>query len=414
MGMMIQHSCAILATVIIAFVRSAALAGVILSTIPVAIIVQGISQTLGSKFYQRQSLLTSTASTTIDRALTAISTVKVFNAQTLESARTDFQLDLVRLASNKLTTIWSLAIGFANFTTFSMFVQGFWYGAKLVREGKITSGDVLSVFWACLIAASTLNSFMQCAVAFTKGKSSMVELMKLINPAPFASGPTASTNPDTDANRMSLQPIAKSAKSNKGYLKQTVLRKIRPATCDGEFTLTDITFAYPSRPSVPVLSNVTIFLPARETTFIVGGSGSGKSTLAQLLLRLYDPQQGSMELDGQSMAHLDIEWVRGEVGCVSQQVVMFDGTVHDNVALGVAGGRAGRHPRDVTREQVIDACRVALLHDFVRDLPDGYDTRLGNGGASLSGGQKQRLAIARAYMRDPTVLILGEYLWCLL
>lgn len=408
MGMMIQHSCTILATVVIAFVRSPALAGVILSTIPVAIVVQGVSQQFGSAFYQRQSVQAATASTTIDRALTAISTVKVFNAQTLETARTDFQLDLLRQASNKLTTVWAIAIGFANFTTFSMFVQGFWFGAKLVREGKITSGDVLAVFWACLIAASTLNQFMQCAVAFTKGKSSMVELMKLINPPPTS----GSSDADTDANRTSLQPIAKTPKSSlfphsKGYLKQTVLRKIRPTSCEGEFTFTNITFAYPSRPTVPVLSNVTLYLPARETTFIVGGSGSGKSTLAQLLLRLYEPQQGSMEMDGQSMSHLDIEWVRGEVGCVSQQVVMFDGSVHDNVALGVAGGRAGRHPRDVTREQVIAACRVALLHDFVRELPDGYETRLGNGGASLSGGQKQRLAIARAYMRDPTVLILG-------
>ncbi|KIM24333.1 hypothetical protein M408DRAFT_27162 [Serendipita vermifera MAFF 305830] len=411
MGMMLQHGCTILATIILAFIRSPALAGVILSTIPVAVVVQGVAQTFGSTFYQRQSREVDSTSTTIDRTLTAISTVKAFNAQSLESARTNFKLELVRLASNKLTMIWSIAIGFANFVTFSMFVQGFWFGAKLVREGKISSGDVLAVFWACLIAASTLNSFMACAVAFTKGKSSMVTLMTLIHsPLPSSSAPT---DGDEDGARMSLQPIRTPNKATffpagKGYIKQTPLRKIRPATCNGEFTLTNITFAYPSRPTVPVLSNVTIFLPSSEMTFIVGGSGSGKSTLAQLLLRLYDPQQGTMELDGQSMAHLDVEWVRGEVGCVSQQVVMFDGSVHDNVALGVAGGRAGRHPRDVTREQVIAACRVALLHDFVRELPDGYDTRLGNGGASLSGGQKQRLAIARAYMRDPTVLILDE------
>jgi ATP-binding cassette subfamily B (MDR/TAP) protein 1 len=325
-----------------------------------------------------------------------------------------------------------MSSGFSNFTTFSMFVQGFWFGAKLVREGKITPGDVLAVFWACLIAASTMQNLTIAFVAFTRGKASMVTLMTLVNPPPSNTTTTTTGNnttnlnphPDVDANRMSLQPIVAqprpyslfrtSKSAPKSYLKPTPLRKIRPSTCAGEFQLTNITFSYPSRPGVPVLRNVSMFLPARETTFVVGGSGSGKSTLAQLLLRLYEVQhgKGTLELDGQNMGYLDTEWVRGEIGCVSQQVVMFDGTVHDNVALGVAGGRKGpgsRHPREVTREEVIAACRMALLHDFVKELPEGYDTRLGNGGASLSGGQKQRLAIARAYMRNPTVLILGTY-----
>jgi ATP-binding cassette subfamily B (MDR/TAP) protein 1 len=186
------------------------------------------------------------------------------------------------------------------------------------------------------------------------------------------------------------------------------LQKIKPASCKGAFDLRNVTFSYPSRPDMPVLEDVSIYLPDCDTTFIVGGSGSGKSTLAQLLLRLYEPNSGEILFDEQDFFHLDTEWTRSHIAAVSQGCILFDMSVHDNVAMGLAGSDSGRKPSDATREEVIAACRSALMHDFVRDLPDGYDTMLGNGGANLSGGQKQRLAIARAFMRNPTVLILGE------
>lgn len=152
-----------------------------------------------------------------------------------------------------------------------------------------------------------------------------------------------------------------------------------------------------------------MFLPIHEFTFIVGGSGSGKSTLAQLLSRLYQPSSGTIFLSGQDLAFLDEQWVRQHVAVVSQNCILFDMTVHENVAMGLAGAGGIRRPEDVTREEVVSACTAALMHDFVKELPQGYDTRLGTGGANLSGGQKQRLAIARAQIRNPTVLILGKF-----
>jgi ATP-binding cassette subfamily B (MDR/TAP) protein 1 len=183
----------------------------------------------------------------------------------------------------------------------------------------------------------------------------------------------------------------------------TYLKKIVPSKCVGELAMHDVTFAYPSRPTMPVLEDVSLFLPAHETTFIVGGSGSGKSTIAQLLLRMYEPQHGIIQLDDQDITYLDDSFTRQHLAGVSQGCILFDMSVHDNVAMGrVDGG-------EVTREEVVDACRAALMHEFVRDLPDGYETKLGNGGANLSGGQKQRLAIARAKLRNPSVLILGVF-----
>ena len=187
----------------------------------------------------------------------------------------------------------------------------------------------------------------------------------------------------------------------------STFRKIRLPKCSGHFELCDVSFAYPSRPTVPVLQDISIFLPPQETSFIVGGSGSGKSTLAQLLLRMYATTKGAIRFDDQDVNYLDEDWMRSHVAAISQGCILFDMTVHENVAMGLASSWSQRRPETVTRAEVERVCRAALMHDFINDLPDGYDTRLGTGGANLSGGQKQRLAIARALLRDPTILILG-------
>ena len=141
-------------------------------------------------------------------------------------------------------------------------------------------------------------------------------------------------------------------------------------------------------------------------TFVVGPSGSGKSTVAQLLLRMYEPDIGAIEFDDQSLVHLDPQFTKEHIAAVAQGCVLFDMDVHKNVAMGLAGV-PGRSPEDATADEVTEACKATMVHDFVKDLPNGYQTQLGSKGANVSGGQRQRLALARAKLRDPTVLILG-------
>lgn len=394
-GMLVQYLTTTITCLIIAFVRSWSLTFVILSALPAMVLIQSLSQAFVGPNLNNERKHTATAATLVDHAVSAIATVKAFNAELHEAENIGVVLDKLQTAATKCIAIWGLTGTMAQFVMMAMFVQGFWFGSKLVREGKNSVGDVTTVFWACLIASSNLQMCIPQFIIFAKGKFAMASLIALIE--------STASLPDNRHSSVVHTPLYR-----KKSRRATELRKIIPASCTGGLELIDATFAYPSRPTMPVLSNVSVFLPAGETTFIVGGSGSGKSTIAQLLLRMYDLQEGMIRLDEQDMAYLDADWTRQHISAVSQTCILFDMTVHDNVAMGLAGPGSARRPEDVTREEVIAVCRAALMHEFVRDLPEGYDTKLGNGGANLSGGQKQRLAIARALLRNPTVLILGK------
>ena len=354
--------------------------------------IQSLSQTLVSPRLNSEREHTATAATVVDRVITAISTVKAFNAEGHETFTLSRSLDKVQAAANGCVRVWGFSSSLSHFAMMAMFVQGFWFGAKLVRSGSISPGDVMAVFWACLIATSNLQMCIPQLILITKGKYSMVALLTLVkSTAQAPSGPSTA----------SIYTAIKSKRP-------TQLRKIVPEECLGGIELCDVSFAYPSRPTVPVLRDINIFVPAQELTFIVGASGSGKSTVAQLLLRMYELRCGMIKLDEQDLAYLDEDWTREHIAAVSQTCILFDMTVHENVAMGLASPWSNRRPETVTREEVERVCTAALMHDFINDLPEGYDTRLGTGGANLSGGQKQRLAIARALLRDPTILILGE------
>jgi len=159
----------------------------------------------------------------------------------------------------------------------------------------------------------------------------------------------------------------------------------------------DVTFAYEAR--VPALQNVSITAKPNQITAILGAPGSGKSTIVNLLPRFYDVSGGRITIDGQDIRDFTLESLRHSVGIVQQDVFMFSATIHDNIAYGV---------KDATREDVIRAATVAQLHDHIDSLPDGYDTWVGERGATLSGGQRQRLSIARSILIDPPILILDD------
>lgn len=174
-------------------------------------------------------------------------------------------------------------------------------------------------------------------------------------------------------------------------------RPLDPRHVKGEVHFEGVSFAYAGRG--PVLKNVSLHVPAGQTIAIVGSTGSGKSTLVKLLLRFYEVQEGCIRIDGVDIREYRLRDLRAAIGWVSQDVFLFHGTVFENIAYGSPGA---------TLADVIHAAKLAEAHDFIQQLPQGYDTVVGERGQKLSGGQRQRLAIARAILKDPPILVLDE------
>ncbi|WP_313691459.1 ABC transporter ATP-binding protein [Halorarum halobium] len=166
---------------------------------------------------------------------------------------------------------------------------------------------------------------------------------------------------------------------------------------DGDVVYDDVTFGYDEAETI--IEDVSFDVEGGETLALVGPTGAGKSTVLKLLLRMYDVNEGSITIDGQDLRDVTIPSLRRQVGYVSQETFMFYGTVKDNIAYGTF---------DADDEAIVEAAKAAEAHEFIRNLPDGYDTEIGERGVKLSGGQRQRLSIARAVLKDPEILILDE------
>ncbi len=166
----------------------------------------------------------------------------------------------------------------------------------------------------------------------------------------------------------------------------------------GRVCYEDVSFHY-SDDDTPVLSHVSIEIPAGKSIALVGPSGSGKTTICSLLPRFYDVTGGKITIDGKDVRTLTLKSLRSQIGMVQQDVYLFAGTIRDNIAYGKPGA---------SMDEIIEAAKRANIHDFIRELPDGYDTYVGERGARLSGGQKQRISIARVFLKNPPILILDE------
>jgi ATP-binding cassette subfamily B protein len=160
-----------------------------------------------------------------------------------------------------------------------------------------------------------------------------------------------------------------------------------------------VTFAYPSRPESVVLKNLSFSTGEGKVVALVGPSGSGKSTIAALLLRFYDPQQGRILFDGRPATDYGLHELRGQMALVPQEVLLFGGSIAENISYGKPGA---------SQEEIEGAARRANAHDFIAQFPEGYKTLVGERGIKVSGGQRQRIAIARALLKDPSILILDE------
>ncbi|KAI8947847.1 P-loop containing nucleoside triphosphate hydrolase protein [Xylaria longipes] len=360
-----------IANLIVALYTAWKLTLVLLASVPVSVVVLHLlSRPVQAAIHaQRQEL--SCASKYAFSAISAIDLVKVFNGvdhetwQYLAAIRRSMQKYLIQARAN------ACQLGYVKFWIDSLFVVGFYYGAVLVGQG-LSPGSVLTTFYAALAALQAIEAFVPFYLVLAKGTAAAQALRSVAH--------------NIEGGRM-IHPMTG------GYI---------PRGCVGDIEMRNISFAYPSNPSKIVLQKSSFHFRAGELCFVVGRSGSGKSTLGNLLLKLYEPLCGEILIDGNTIRTLDIGWLRYNVTLIQQTSVLFDDTFLMNVAFGHIT------PTRVTTEEVKAACETALLQSTISSLPYGLDTNVGVGGHNLSGGQKQRLALARAKLRDPPVLILDE------
>jgi len=324
------------------------------------------------------------STTLVEESLQGIQTVKAFTNE--------------RLAINRYTditeTIAQTAIkggkyrgAFASFIIAGLFgaiVAVIWRGSLLVQAGELEIGQLFSfVLYSGFIGGSIggladVYAKIQKAIGATESLLNILDepIEPLESPVPAAAADTSSS--------ASTRETAETLET----------QSVR-----GDIELNGVTFAYPSRPDMQVLSDVSLQIKAGEQVALVGASGAGKSTLVALILRLYHPNSGSLKLDGTAYDQWNLHVLRKNMALVPQEVLLFGGSIAENIGYGKPGA---------SHDEIVAAAKEANAHEFITQFPDGYDTFVGERGVQLSGGQKQRVAIARAILKNPAILLLDE------
>jgi len=346
------------------FFTSVKLSLLMIATIPVFAVIAVIFGRYIKKLSSKAQDKVADSNTIVGETLQAIADVKAFTNEFFE----------IRKYKSAVFDIKSVAIkgglargAFSSFIIFCIFgaiVLLVWYAVKLQNAGELGQDELITFILYTIFVGASIGGLPIQYAQIQKAVGATERVFDIIDETP---------------------EDLKDAKV-KNHIK-------------GNLSFKDVNFAYPSRPDVQVLDVMNFDITYGQTTAFVGTSGAGKSTIAKLILRFYDPQSGEILFDGTSATNYDLQELRQQIAIVPQEVLLFGGSIKDNIAYGKP---------NASQEDIITAAKQANAHDFIMSFPNQYDTQVGERGVQLSGGQKQRVAIARAVLKDPVILILDE------